>query len=255
MYLPFSAAQLPLLTSPHTVFSNRPNLSLFFPLFLSSRGCVPVSFVPTNMTLPSFDAVGTTDINCVTDTNCVTNSNSRLSSTSRSPSYDTLSERIRLFPYIQSHDLLSPDVRLTSPQQAHSARTSANSSPMNTPNPSRSTSPFPQFYFSSQSCASDTDSDEPASPLLLDTYRSYLRDGPPRWWQLRQRPRRGLRRPAGWGFRTVIRVLRRVFRHPFFPKHPATIVCLSSFRVPVRSTKSAVPSSFLFCFSQHWRYP
>lgn len=136
---------------------------------------------------------------------------------------------------IQSHALLSPHVQLTpAAQQDHvfsettshlSGWTSANSSVMNTPNPSRSTSPLPRFYSSTQSSASDTDSDDPVSPLLLDTYAPpYLRDGSPRWWQLRQRPRRGPRRPAGWGFRPVVRVLRRVFRHPFFPKHPTTIL-------------------------------
>ena len=177
------------------------------------------------MTLSSFGGV---------DTNCTANSNRRPSSSrSRSPPYDTLSGRTGLFPLIQSHDSLSPDVQLT-PQQDLSGQTSANSSAMNTPNPSRSTSPLPRFY---SSTASDTDSDEPASPLLLDTYPSpSLRDGPPQWWQRRQRPRRGPRRPAGWGFRPVVRVLRRVVRHPFFPKHPTTIVCLSPFRVPVHST-------------------
>lgn len=171
------------------------------------------------MTLSSLGRVGTTD------TNCTSNSNPRLSpSRSPSPSYDTLSGRTELFPGIQSHALLSPDVRLTpAAQQDLSDQTSVNSSAMNTPNPSRSTSPLPRFYSSTQSSSSDTDSDGPVSPLLLDTYASpYSRTGPPRWWQ-RQRPRRGPRRSAGWG-RPIVRVLRRVFRHPFFPKHPSTIV-------------------------------
>ncbi|KAI0001592.1 hypothetical protein BJV77DRAFT_1057472 [Russula vinacea] len=95
---------------------------------------------------------------------------------------------------------------------------------MNTPLPSRTPSPLPPFY-SAPSSASDTDSDEPGSPLLLGPYSSsYLRDGQPRWWQLPQRPRRGPRRPAVWGYRSMVRVLRRVFRHPFFPKHPSTIL-------------------------------
>lgn len=107
-------------------------------------------------------------------------------------------------------------------------QTSANSSPMNTPLASRSPSPLPPFYSPALSSASDTDSDEPASPLLLDTYTpSYLREGLPRWWQLRQRSHRRSRRPSGWGYKSIVRILRRVFRHPFFPKHPSTIVCLS----------------------------
>ncbi|KAI9444781.1 hypothetical protein H4582DRAFT_1911232 [Lactarius indigo] len=170
------------------------------------------------MSLSSLGREGTTD------TNYTPNSNPRLSSRSRSPSYDALSEHTRLFPGIQSHALLSPDVQLTpAAQQDLSDRASPNSSTMNTPNPSRSTSPLPPFY-STQSSASDTDSDEPLSPLLLDTYAPpYARDGPPRWWQVRQRPRRGARRPAGW-FRPIVRISRRVFRHPFFPKHPSTIL-------------------------------
>ena len=182
------------------------------------------------------------------NTNCAADSNPLPSPRSRSPPYDTLSGRTGLFPEIQSHELLSPDVQ---PQRDLSGRTSANSSAMTTPNISRSNSPLPHFYSSTQSSASDTDSDEPGSPLLLDTYApAYLRDRPPRWWHLRQRPRRGARRPTGWG-RPIVRVLRRVFRHPCFPKHPTTIVCLSSFRVHARSTNSIAPSSFLFCFSPY----
>jgi hypothetical protein len=186
-------------------------------LFLRSRTrerCWVVSFLPTNMSLSSL--LGGVD---TTDTNCASNSSPLPSPRPRSPPHDTLSGRSGLFPEVQSHELLSPDV------QHPSGRTSANSSAMNTPNISRSTSPLPQFY-STQSSASDTDSDEPGSPLLLDTYAPpYLRDRPPRWWHLRQRPRRGARRPNGWG-RPIVRMLRRVFRHPFFPKHPTTIVRL-----------------------------
>lgn len=172
------------------------------------------------MTLSSLLAgVDTTDTN-----NCASNSNPL---PSQPPPHDTLSGFTGLFPEVQSHELLSPNVQ----QQHHlSGLNSADSSAMNTPNISRSTSPLPQFY-STQSSASDTDSDEPGSPLLLDTYAPpYLRDRPPRWWQLRQRPRRGARRPSGWG-RPIVRMLRRVFRHPLFPKHPTTIVRLRSFHV------------------------
>ena len=110
----------------------------------------------------------------------------------------------------------------------HSARTSPNSSAMNSPLPSRSPSPLPPFYSSAPSSASETDSDEPGSPLLLDTYNtSYLREGRPRWWNIRQRQRRVPRRSAGWGYRSLVRVFRRVLRHPFVPKHPSTIVRLS----------------------------
>src|SRR6266404_9838890 len=165
------------------------------------------------MSLSSSARVGTTDTNPT--------SNSR----PPSPSYDTtLSGHTGLFPVFQSHALLSPDVRPTpAAQQDRDSRHSYDdSSSMNTPNLSRSTSPLPPFY-STQSSGSDTDSDEPASPLLLYTYApQYLRGrDPPRWWQ---RPRRGPRRITGWRFKSIVRVLRRVIRHPFFPKHPSTIV-------------------------------
>ena len=133
--------------------------------------------------------------------------------------------------------------------------TSPNSSPMNSPLPSRSSSPLPPFYSSAPSSASDTDSDEPGSPLLLDTYTtSYLREGRPRWWDIRQRPRRVPRRSARWGYRPLVRVLRRVFRHPFVPKHPSTIVRLSlifpflcAFLI-----KTPVNSCSLSFFSSSW---
>ncbi len=114
-----------------------------------------------------------------------------------------------------------------------SVGTSPNSSAMNTPLPSRSPSPLPPFYSSAPSSASDTDSDEPASPLLLDNYSSptFLREPRPRWWHISQRAHRRPRRPVGWGYKSMVRILRRVFRHPFVPKHPSTIVrlvCLPS---------------------------
>ena len=128
---------------------------------------------------------------------------------------------------------LSPALALFDSTDQLSVGTSPNSSAMNTPLPSRSPSPLPPFY-SAQSSGSDTDSDEPGSPLLLETYSpTYSREGRPRWWPLQQRPRRGPRRPAAWGYRYMVRVSRRVFRHPFFPKHPSTIVrlaCLSRLR-------------------------
>ncbi|KAH9081631.1 glycosyltransferase family 31 protein [Lactarius deliciosus] len=171
------------------------------------------------MTLSSLGRVDTAD------TNCTSNSNPQISSSRpRSSSCDALSGRTGLLPGIHSHALLSPDVQPSpAAQQELSGRASANSSAMNTPNPSRPTSPFPQFYSSTHSSASDTDSDEPLSPLLLDTYAPYSRNGPPRWWRIRQRRRRGGWWSAGW-FRPIIRVSRVVFRHPFFPKHPSTIL-------------------------------
>ncbi|KAH9046248.1 glycosyltransferase family 31 protein [Lactarius hengduanensis] len=143
------------------------------------------------------------------DTNYTSNPSPPISSSrSRSSSCDALSGPTRPFPGIQSHALLSPDVQLSpAAQQELSGRASANS-----------------YYSSTHSSASDTDSDEPLSPLLLDTYARHSRDGPPRWWRIRQGPRRGGGwRSAGW-FRPIVRVSRRVFRHPFFPKHPSTIL-------------------------------
>jgi len=108
-----------------------------------------------------------------------------------------------------------------------SGRTSPSSSAMNTPLPSRSPSPLPPFYSSAPSSGSETDSDEPGSPLLLGTYSSsYLSDVQPRWWNIRQRSRRGPRRNVGWGYKPMLRVFRRIVRHPFFPKHPSSIVRL-----------------------------
>ncbi|KAH9178694.1 glycosyltransferase family 31 protein [Lactarius sanguifluus] len=165
------------------------------------------------MTLSSLGRVDTAGTN---------SSNPQFSSSRpRSSSCDALSGRTGLLPGIHSHALLSPDVQPSpAAQQELSGRASANSSAMNTPNPSRSTSPFRQFYSSTHSSASDTDSDEPLSPLLLDTYS---RDNPPRWWRIRQRQRRGGWRSAGC-FRPIVRISRVVFRHPFFPKHPSTIL-------------------------------
>ncbi|KAI0275088.1 hypothetical protein BC834DRAFT_850978 [Gloeopeniophorella convolvens] len=107
-----------------------------------------------------------------------------------------------------------------------SGHTSVNSSAMNTPIPSRSGSPLPQFYSSAASSPSDTDSEEPAAPFLAESYAgTYLREGQPRWWQFGQR-RRGRRRPrrrAGWGPWSLARALRRLCRHRFIPKQPSTI--------------------------------
>ena len=186
------------------------------------------------------------------------NTSCPLSQSSRSVSHDPFenlpvsSRAPAPCPLSQSGAPLSSNTRLspapqhsTSPRSAFlfpepatgelSPRTSPNSSAMNSPLPSRSPSPFLPFYSSGPSSASDTDSDEPGSPLLLDTY-STLREGRPRWWNLRKRSRRGPRRPSRWGYRSMVRFMRRVFRHPFFPKHPSTIVrlpCIILFLLPV----------------------
>lgn len=121
-----------------------------------------------------------------------------------------------------------PGLALLDPTDQLSAGTSPNTSAMNTPLPSRSPSPLPPFYSSAPSSASDTDSDEPASPWPLDNYPfpTFSREARPRWWHISQPARRRPRRPVRWGYRPMMRVLRRVFRHPFFPKHPSTIVRL-----------------------------
>ncbi|KAI0308230.1 hypothetical protein B0F90DRAFT_1681188 [Multifurca ochricompacta] len=163
------------------------------------------------------------------------------------------SERLRQLP--QSRASLSSNAQLGPAAQQNvtsrssyvfpgitgllSGRTSLNSSAMSTPLPSRSSSPLPQFYSSALSSASDTDSDDPVSPLLLDTYAiPYLGDVQPRWWQLRQRTHRRTRRSAGCRFRSIVRFLRRVFRHPFFPSIllPSYLLSLLFFSILALST-------------------
>jgi hypothetical protein len=133
------------------------------------------------------------------------------------------------FPLNSPAQHISPGLALLDPTYQHSVGTTPNSSAMNSPLPSRSPSPLPPFYSSAPSSASDTDSDD---PWPLDNYPPppFSRETRPRWWQIQQRARRRPRRPVGWGYRYMMRILRRVFRHPFFPKHPSTIVrlvCLS----------------------------
>ncbi|KAI0068220.1 hypothetical protein BV25DRAFT_1911232 [Artomyces pyxidatus] len=107
-----------------------------------------------------------------------------------------------------------------------SERPSPSSTAMNTPIPSRSNSPLPPFYSSGPSSASTSESEsEPGSPLLAGPHvHHWPRDGRPRWWNLRQAPRQRLRRERGWSLRGTKRFFRRVFRHPFFPKQPITIL-------------------------------
>ncbi|KAF5313175.1 hypothetical protein D9619_003288 [Psilocybe cf. subviscida] len=95
----------------------------------------------------------------------------------------------------------------------------------NTPLPSRSTSPLPQFYPVTQSsdCPSDSDSEEPpSSPLLLarrSRSPSWREQRRPWWANPRRRPKRGSR-----ALRVTKRWLRHLLRHPFFPGQPITIV-------------------------------
>lgn len=149
-----------------------------------------------------------------------------------------------------------PGLALLDPTDQHSVGTSPNTSAMNTPLPSRSPSPLPPFYSSAPSSASDTDSDEPTSPWPLDNYPfpTFSREARPRWWHISQRARRRPRRP-GWGYKSMMRFLRRVFRHPFFPKHPSTIVRLVYHLPNPRGRFQAehVPNSFSpFFSSPYW---
>ncbi|KAI0052870.1 glycosyltransferase family 31 protein [Auriscalpium vulgare] len=104
-----------------------------------------------------------------------------------------------------------------------SSRTSLSSTAMNTPIPSRSGSPLPHFYSSGPSSPSSSDTEsEPGSPLLAGSH--WARDERPRWWHLRPVAGRRRRRERGWSPRSLKRFLRGVFRHPFFPKTPITIL-------------------------------
>jgi hypothetical protein len=175
-----------------------------------------------------------------------------------SQSSASLSLNAHLTPAAQSSRSPRSGFLFPEPRDEPSERTSLNSSAMNTPLPSRSPSPLPPFYSSAPSSASDTDSDEPRSPFILDTYGTpYLREGRPTWWRPRQRSFRGPRQPVGWGYRSMLRVLRRVFRHRFFPKHPSTIVrpphiCLSRLphaRSPLKCFQTDTLSSFFLPIS------
>ena len=119
------------------------------------------------------------------------------------------------------------------PPSAHEAGSlSVCSTATNTPIPSRAPSPF-LYYSGTSSCDSDSES-EPESPLLGGIRRrpGLFDDERPRWWLFRLgtrahgetwRRRRGWR-DFIWGLRSLKRLLRRLVRHPFFPKTPVTIV-------------------------------
>jgi len=104
------------------------------------------------------------------------------------------------------------------------------------PAPSRSSSPLPIHYVSpgasSSSYTSDADS-EPSSPLLgvANSRRtSWWNDDARRWWLMGRYPddsrrrRRRLRRETRLGFRGLKRHVRRLIRHPLFPKQPTSII-------------------------------
>ncbi|KAI0778237.1 hypothetical protein BD413DRAFT_464972 [Trametes elegans] len=110
--------------------------------------------------------------------------------------------------------------------------TSVCSTATNTPLPSRASSPLPFLYSGASSCSSDSES-EPESPLLGRTRRQPpWREGDRRrWWSLSLRSdntegwRRKRRwRDVIWGMRSCKRIVRRLVRHPLFPKTPITIL-------------------------------
>ncbi|KAI0724603.1 hypothetical protein C8T65DRAFT_627054 [Cerioporus squamosus] len=124
------------------------------------------------------------------------------------------------------------------PPGAGEATHSVCSTATNTPVPSRSASPYPFYYSGTSSCSSDSES-EPESPLLSGSRRpttSWRNGERPRWSLLRlgssgdlaggtdpwRRRRRW--RDVSWGLRSCKRLLRRLVRHPFFPKTPVTIL-------------------------------
>ena len=136
--------------------------------------------------------------------------------------------------------LLTDHTRLYPPRPP-SVSLSACSSVTSTPLPSRAPSPLQSYYSGTSSCDSDSE-DEPDSPLLSRT-----RQEPP--WRETERPRWFLRlrtndarrgrlrwRDVVWGLRSCKRLVRRLVRHPFFPKTPVTIVSvlLSSLRRELR---------------------
>ncbi|KAL0951226.1 hypothetical protein HGRIS_007947 [Hohenbuehelia grisea] len=117
-----------------------------------------------------------------------------------------------------------PEQEYLLPPLGPPGRASASSTASNTPVPSRSGSPLPQYFtphlLTSES-SSDSDS-EPSSPLLLETRdRSWGRDGG--WWRIGNVTRRRRRRERRWT-RTLRRWTRSVVRHPLFPQQPVTIL-------------------------------
>ncbi|KAI1797929.1 hypothetical protein LXA43DRAFT_877442 [Ganoderma leucocontextum] len=100
----------------------------------------------------------------------------------------------------------------------------------NTPVPSRAPSPTPFYYSGTSSCDSDSESESDSSgETLRPHWRDYER---PRWWKFRLGSRRSGEtwsrrrrwRDVIWGLRSCKRLVRRLVRHPFFPKTPVTIL-------------------------------
>jgi hypothetical protein len=120
---------------------------------------------------------------------------------------------------VPNNSLLDPDFLF--PPSAPSGRTSQSSTATSSPIPSRSGSPFRQFFSShpSSSCTSDTDS-EPNSPLLRPRV---WREDRRRWWMMGSTTRRRRKR-VGKVMRTLRKWTRRLLRHPLFPRQPITIV-------------------------------
>ncbi|KAH7916449.1 glycosyltransferase family 31 protein [Hygrophoropsis aurantiaca] len=102
-----------------------------------------------------------------------------------------------------------------------SSESSASSS---TPVPSRAPSPGPLFTPSRSSSSPSEGDGEPNSPLLgnVGRYTSHRNIGR-RWWNLGTEPHRRRRRDARLPW-AIKKGLRRVVRHPFFPRQPLTII-------------------------------
>lgn len=137
---------------------------------------------------------------------------------------------------------------------------SANPSPV----PSRSPSPLPIHYISpgasSSSYTSDADS-EPTSPLLglaNSRRRSWWNDDAHRWWLMGSRPnsrrrRQRLRRETRFNFRSLKRQVRRLIRHPFFPKQPTSIVSVLGLSMHACSLfTDSHPPCFHCCCHTHY---
>ncbi|KAH9944340.1 uncharacterized protein BXZ73DRAFT_39264 [Epithele typhae] len=145
------------------------------------------------------------------------------------PPYDEDEEDLNVLAPRSTHNRS----RLYPPSPAETSL-SACSSVTNTPTPSRAPSPFASYYSGTSSSDSDSDDDEADSPLLSRNAPSSWRSGEQtRWFLFRPRSRgpgservRGRRRwkDIHGGWRSVKRLVRRLVRHPFFPKTPVTIL-------------------------------
>ncbi|KAJ7103555.1 glycosyltransferase family 31 protein [Mycena belliarum] len=115
----------------------------------------------------------------------------------------------------------SPRPNFLFPSSVQSGRTSLTSSAATTPVPSRSASPLPQFRTSTASSStSDTDSETTSSPLLRANRRSWWTDDRRKWWTISRRRRKR----HGRIVTSLKKCSRWLFRHPFFPRQPITII-------------------------------